>query len=57
MVAKVVGVSFLESLAGAQGALHVPVDKLELENFVYLGEPILVWFPKASGLGNLTTLH
>ena len=48
MVAKVVGVSFLESLA---------VDKLELENFVYLGEPILVWFPKASGLGNLTTLH
>ena len=57
MVAKVVGVSFLESLAGAQGALHVPVDKLELENFANLGEPILVWFPKASGLGNLTTLH
>ena len=29
MVDKVVRVSFLESLAGVQGALHVPVDKLE----------------------------
>ena len=39
MVDKVVGVSFLESLAGAQGALHVPVDKLEFENSVYPGRP------------------
>ena len=39
MVDKVVGVSFLESLAGAQGALHVPVDKLEFENSVYPGQP------------------
>ena len=39
MVDKVVRVSFLESLAGVQGALHVPVDKLEFENSVYPGRP------------------
>ena len=39
MVAKVARVSFLESLAGAQGPLHVTVDKLEFENSVYPGQP------------------
>ena len=39
MVAKVAGVSFLRGLAGAQGALHVPVDKLEFKNSIYPGRP------------------
>ena len=48
MVDKVVGVSFLESLAGAQGALHVPVDKLEFENSVYPGRPNLPYIISAA---------
>ena len=34
MVDKVVGVSFLESLAGAHGPLHVPVEKLEFKTYL-----------------------